>query len=979
LLSLLIASDNIHSQEKSPLIEPVDTSIWPFIESRFKQPGGDTARYFILNQVRSHCGEKYDCLCRTYHGVMFKLERRFNLLAAIYVAGEMAKVAERQGDLESEAKAYKNLSRFHGAIGNDRLTIVHLEKALRLYEQAGNPFAIINTKAAILEQRLSYQSVGEILPELEALLAQAIEKNDTGNMNYLHLRLILYTQKAGLYDEMEKHVSFLEKIPLSDPIKPMEYGEAIHAALGRADLFMVKKNYPEAERFYQKTLRLCEAEPSRWMEIQVLHKLAKLEWERKNAASAKSYLDSAFVKAERLLLHDHLAGNFELKAMMAEAEKRYGDALEFIRKKEFHQQEFDSRGAGFDMQNYYLQLEKDQLAAEKEKQALELRLKNNQLRNSLIITFLVLLLAAGLFIGLYKQRQGKQQLASQNTVIRHQSEQLKNLDAAKSRFFANISHELRTPLTLLLAPIRTMLQEDQLTKKQHRLLQIAHQGGKELKQLVNEILDLRKLESGKMELHEEPTEISTFFNRYAAQFESLAQRKQVDFSIENAVAPGVVANIDREKCRQVLYNLLSNAFKFTPPGGRVKMEIGMRDEGRGTRDKYVTTASSVLPHPSSLRLAVSDTGSGIHPDDLPHVFDRYFQTLQPGKPAEGGTGIGLAICHEYAKLFGGKIEVESALGTGSVFRMSFPVRLAENLQPTTDNSDAEDLLEAPFANTGDKNTLPAASGAPKPTLLVVEDNPELQAYIRLILQEKYQVVTAENGQAALSFLRDEGRGMRDERGIIPHPSSLLPDMVLSDLMMPVMDGYQLLEKLKSEDATRHIPVIMLTARADKDDRLRALRIGVDDYLTKPFDEEELLVRIENLLKNKAVRQAEADTETVDEKATLALPEGDRVWLENFEKHIRENLSSSLLTVPALAQEFAMSESTLLRQLKRLTGLSPVQYLQEMRLDKARQLLEERSGNTLAKVAAEVGYADVRSFSRSFRQRFGKLPSELARD
>lgn len=195
-------------------------------------------------------------------------------------------------------------------------------------------------------------------------------------------------------------------------------------------------------------------------------------------------------------------------------------------------------------------------------------------------------------------------------------------------------------------------------------------------------------------------------------------------------------------------------------------------------------------------------------------------------------------------------------------------------------------------------------------------------------------------------------------------------------MMPVMDGYQLLEKLKNDDATRHIPVIMLTARAEVYDKLRALRIGVDDYLTKPFDEEELLARIENLLRNQAARQEEVSPETEPASAAPLLSQPDREWLETFEAYVQKHFSSDILSVSTLAHEFAMSESTLLRHLKRLTGLSPVQYLQEVRLDEARRLLENRVCNSIAQVASKVGYDDARSFSRSYKQRFGKSPSEV---
>jgi YesN/AraC family two-component response regulator len=242
----------------------------------------------------------------------------------------------------------------------------------------------------------------------------------------------------------------------------------------------------------------------------------------------------------------------------------------------------------------------------------------------------------------------------------------------------------------------------------------------------------------------------------------------------------------------------------------------------------------------------------------------------------------------------------------------------------------------------------------------------LRDYIRLVLQDKYQVITAEHGQAAWSMLDKNST----DQTFIP------PDLILSDLMMPVMNGYQLLEKLKSDDTTRHIPVIMLTARAESQDKLHALRIGVDDYLTKPFDEEELLVRIENLLNNQATRHLAVREDSPASAAAPLLSQPDREWLEAFEVYVQKHFSSDTLSVSSLAYTFAMSESTLLRQLKRLTGLSPLQYIQEVRLNEARRLLENRSYNTIAQVASKVGYDDARSFTRSFKQRYGKLPSEL---
>ncbi|MBK8877836.1 MAG: response regulator [Haliscomenobacter sp.] len=570
-----------------------------------------------------------------------------------------------------------------------------------------------------------------------------------------------------------------------------------------------------------------------------------------------------------------------------------------------------------------------------------------QIRKLLMVIFgITLLLAAGLAIGLVKHVRGMRELGKKNSLIQHQTEQLKSLDAAKSRFFANISHELRTPLTLLLGALSAIKKDSQLTQKQEKLVQLANRGGDEMRRLISEILDLGKLDAGKVAVKQEPVWVAGFFSNYFAQFESLAEQKKIHFNFESEVDKSVAVLLDKEKCRQIVYNLLSNAFKFTHTGGTVSGRLRFEN--------------------GSLQLNVTDTGDGIHPEDLPHIFERYFQTNQVNSPAQGGTGIGLGLCREYVRLLGGSIEADSTIGKGSEFVVSFPVALVEREADSPETSQV--LAEESPSTAADSGRLSLEKMAPlpggavheKPTILVVEDNFELQAYIRLVLEEKCQVVTVENGQFALDCLK----------------STSNIQLIVSDLMMPVMDGYQLLEKLKSSDATRHIPVIMLTARAEARDRLKALRIGVDDYLTKPFDEEELLVRIDNLLKNKAARLVEPAAESSGGNAVVTLSEADQNWLKDFEKHVQENLASDLLNVPELARHFLMSESSLLRQLKRLTGLSPIQYLQEIRLAKARYFLENRSYDSVAKVASLVGYGDARNFSRSFKQRFGKLPSEL---
>jgi len=734
-----------------------------------------------------------------------------------------------------------------------------------------------------------------------------------------------------------------------------KFGQTFEEAEGHLLLGLVLKQYEEQIEHFTAAARLYRKAKNYASLCGIFNNIANLHFGKDKFMEALAYTDSTFKTAPKAFARGStklflLHGAYQLRGEIYLA-LGCPTALYYIKQ-------------GYEMELAYVSAQKrEKLIAVDARytdlkksrqivaQSLQIESEKESRRWATAMLFIALLFFAILGYLYFRLRKA-------NLKTRKQSEQLKYLDVAKSRFFANVSHELRTPLTLLLGPIQTLLKDVHLTDKQTRLLQMARQSGKQLEQLVNDILDLRKLEQGHLELYPKPTKLASFVRTYCAQFESLSERKQTDFSVELPPEGTPAILLDQEKFRQILFNLLANAFKFTPNGGRIETAVSVET--------------------GMLHLQVADTGPGIHPDDLPHLFDRYFQTTRPDKPAEGGTGIGLALCHEYALLFGGTIEVESTLGKGSVFRVTFPVALADigaAVMP-----DRSEDREAPLI--GSAHQTPAASEIPdiaKPIVLVVEDNLDLQDYIRSILQEKYQVVTACHGVEALGLMMNDELRMinaapNHSSFSIPHSS--LPSLILSDLMMPVMDGYQLLEKLKSDDATRHIPVVMLTARAEVQDKLKALRIGVDDYLLKPFDEEELLARIENLLKNSAARRAAAAEES-EPCADIPLhSQHDRKWLEAFELYVCRNLSSDLLSVAELSHEFAMSESTLLRQVKRLTGLTPVQYLLEVRLAEGLRLLENRACDSIAQVAARVGYDDARSFSRSFRARFGKLPSEV---
>lgn len=530
------------------------------------------------------------------------------------------------------------------------------------------------------------------------------------------------------------------------------------------------------------------------------------------------------------------------------------------------------------------------------------------------------------------------QINEDKKTIEQQAKELRHLDQVKSRFFANVSHELRTPLTLMLGPISSALKSGQLNEKNHRFLSTAQRSGKNLLHLVNEILDLSKMESGKLSLDEEPVDLESLLNRLFAQYESYAAQKGVEAVLKYQAASRLTLMIDINKFEKIFNNFMSNALKFTASGDKVEVEL--LDKG------------------GVCWLRVADTGSGIHPDDLPNIFTRYYQSKQPNAPTQGGTGIGLALCTELARLQNGHVWAESDLGKGSVFTFEFPKKQFNGIQ---EEEKASVEVEEYVAEKAPAETVPLPNEGKKSTLLIVEDNIELRAYIEQVLNTHYKIETAENGAAALKLLNEQN----GTRGI---------DLIVSDVMMPVMDGFEFLENLKSEHKYNGIPVIMLTARAALQDKLKALRIGVDDYMLKPFEEEELLARVKNLLDNHRERKKSREKEPIQEKEDKISGE-DREWLMHLEDFTKKNAGRFDLSVEMIAEEMALSRSQLFRRMKVLTGLTPIQYVQEVRFAQARKLLEDKTYSTVKSVAYEVGFKQVKHFSTKFKKRYGKTPSE----
>ncbi|MCL4704711.1 response regulator [bacterium] len=531
-----------------------------------------------------------------------------------------------------------------------------------------------------------------------------------------------------------------------------------------------------------------------------------------------------------------------------------------------------------------------------------------------------------------------------------EAQKLQEVDQMKSRFFADISHEFRTPLTLMLGPVEKILPAIN-DKERREDLRVMQRNARRLQRLVEQLLDLSRIEARRMPLRARPDDIVPKIREWVASFVSLAESKNITMNLHFPEQP-LIAYFDAEKLEKIVYNLLSNAFKFTPEGGEITVAVG--------------SSSGSSSSNGSLELSVGDSGIGIPKDHLPHIFDRFYRASEALTGEQGGTGIGLALTKEFVELHHGEIRVESEVGKGSTFTVVLPLgreHLSDDevVEHVADEKLAEpsrqplEPLHAEPAIEPDEPSATAESG--RPFVLIVEDNDDMRRYLRNSLNPDFEIVEAENGEAGYQVACKK-----------------TPDLIVSDVMMPIMDGFALCEKLKTDQRTSHIPVILLTARAGQEDKLEGLEIGADDYLTKPFDARELQIRVKNLIAQRQRLRERFSREMSVQPKDITVTSIDEKFLQQALDIVEENISDSDFQIEQFCRAIGMSRSTLNRKLRALTGLSTNVFIRTLRLKRAAQLLEKKSA-TIVEIAYEVGFNNPSYFAECFRQQFGKPPSE----
>ena len=532
--------------------------------------------------------------------------------------------------------------------------------------------------------------------------------------------------------------------------------------------------------------------------------------------------------------------------------------------------------------------------------------------------------------------------------LRQRAVHLAEVDTLKSRFFANISHEFRTPLTLILGPLKEMYQGT-FTGDRKAVFGVMIRNGQRLLNLINQLLDISKLEAGKMRLQTTPTELVALLRQIASSYESIATDKKIKYFFYPEMQE-LRVYADHEKIEKIVHNLLSNAFKFTPEGGNVILYLK-------TQEKQWAV------------LSVKDTGTGIPTEELDKVFDRFYQVDSSQTRAYEGSGLGMALAKELVEMHHGRLTVESKEGTGTTFTVWLPLGKA-HLRPEEirDGLEVETSKKVPInqdipkedraEEMEDTATIMAKTNN-NPLILVVEDNADMRHYIRSILGDQYQIREAENGK--------EGVGIALE---------IIPELIISDIMMPEMDGYKLCDLIKTNELTNHIPIILLTAKADRQSKLTGLETGADDYLSKPFDAEELQLIVRNRIEERQKMQERFSREITLEPRSISLTSLDEQFLSKVLDIIEDHMDDENFTVENLSREGGFSRVQFYRKIKALTDQSPSQFLRTIRLKRAAGLLQQKR-DKVAQIAYSVGFSSLPYFNKCFKEQFGMTPGQYA--
>ena len=669
----------------------------------------------------------------------------------------------------------------------------------------------------------------------------------------------------------------------------------IMADIGRA--FIIKKRYSGAKEYLKKSLALARELGLKRVIRHAYMALAQLNMQQGNTTEGLKYMQSYYDVRDSLL-------NGSKTRQIVELETRF--------------------------------------ESEKQQQKIQLLEQEKKIQslwtNVLVVGSIMLIIGLIIIYDLHRQRSAKaRQLLDTQRAL---TEKLKETDVLKSRFFANLSHEFRTPLSLILGPIEEQLRKQKLPAEDRKSLTIVKRNAQRLLGLVNQLLDLSKLDARKMELEIKPGRLREFTELLTASFDSIAEQKQIEF-VKNISGTDPLVGFDADKVEKIVSNILFNAFKFTGQNGRVSCSMHMD-----------------IDQDSKVIISVADTGRGIPAEEQSNIFSPFYQLKYDSEDNHPGTGLGLSLVNELVKLYEGTINLVSESGKGTCITVALPLFNTSAAPAKVHKYDVPPpMMLDSLESDGDEqyNSLQEKSNR----ILVVEDNAALQNFVASGFSRDFTVLKAKDGIEGLNLAKE-----------------YVPDVIISDVMMPLMNGVEFTLNIKEDERTSHIPIILLTAKADDASKINGLNSGADDYLAKPFSMKELQLRVNNLIVQRKRFAARLKREFKNASAETAEPSLDDKFLIKVRSVVEANISNSFFSVEMLAEKVNLSRAQLFRKLKALLNTSPRELINDIRLQRAAQLIRAKTDN-VSRIGYAVGFNEQSYFSKRFRKKYGVSPSEYA--
>lgn len=843
--------------------------------------------------------------------------------------------AQRLEDPDSIGKSLYQLGTAHRYKQNFAQAMEHFLAAMRLFEEIGNEKMRIDTEYEISVIYRLQEDFQNAKKYLDRFYQYYLEREDPASI------IFALNEYNVLYELMGKPDSMLyyakETLRAARQYKQTRYLAKIHNNL--AATYLYQENFADAKIHFEAAEEIGFGDDvsgryfNNYARADMYRLLGQLDSSVIFAKAALEIAQSFGDLARESQMHQFLSdvyveqGNYQQAYDALKTFTLLEDSVTVMQ----HEQNLSELSVQYETQQKEAQITQQQLALEREANR----------RNLILFGAALLLLAVGSTFLYWRNRQrNRQQQAELELQLKAtEAKRLRELDELKSNFFANISHEFRTPLTLILTPLREMVKgafKGNAQEYYHMMIR----NGDRLLGLVNQLLELSQLESGRLQLEPRAADLTKFVRSVVFSFESWAMRKQIFFQTRFP-RDEIIAQFDSDKLEKIVSNLLSNAFKFTPEKGRVTVDMTVVQQGNEQIE---------------LKISVENTGKGIPSEELPHIFDRFYSQPQESVAMQS-SGIGLALTKELVELQGGTIQAASEPHQRTVFTFTLPLLLAKAATTAL-------ALPPPAAVFAEAEApeMPQTTNSRHPIVLLVEDNPDLRVYLKEQLVNHYQILEAVHGKQGLDLA-------------IAH----IPDLVLTDVMMPEMNGMELCQMLKTDERTSHVPVVMLTARSDQQDKISGLSTGADAYLTKPFDAEELQIVVHNLIEQRRKLREKFAADFGASPATAPpldfVSPAEDAFLKKVTAAVKARLDDENFSIENLGKAVGMSRSQLHRKLKAITDQSPSVFVRTLRLQHAYHLLQQRAGN-ISEVAFQVGIPNLAYFSRSFSEQYGFPPSTL---